>query len=222
MPGMQPPEAAPGRGLIGAILAGGQSRRLGRDKATLPLGGEPLACRLARLLAPLAEEVWLITNDPGRHARLGLPLVTDLIPGLGPLGGLATALFHARTPWVLLTAVDHPCLAPPLLAALAQARGRLARPVLVCRTAIGLAPFPGLYATRLLPRVQEFLRQDQTVRRFLAACRPQVWEPAQWHLFDPEGRSFLNLNRPEDVAPLERALVAGDKAPCTPLDPKNL
>jgi molybdopterin-guanine dinucleotide biosynthesis protein A len=209
-------EAAPDHaGLTGAILAGGSSRRLGRDKATLKIGGKPLARWVAEALAPVVTDLWLVTNHPQAHLTLGLPLVTDLVPFQGPLGGLATALFYARTPWVLLASADAPFLTPALAAALAGAFGKISRPALVCRSERGLEPFPGLYAVRLLPRVQEFLEGDRSFIAFLERLRPQIWGPEAWGRFDPEGASFLNLNQPEDLARLEAwaALQQDNKTP---------
>jgi molybdopterin-guanine dinucleotide biosynthesis protein A len=196
--------AAPAAGVTGAILAGGESRRLGRDKATLLLGGKPLAHWVAEALAPAVTELWLVTNHPQTHLALNLPLVTDLVPFQGPLGGLATALFYARSPWVLLTSVDAPFLSPRLAAALAAAAAKTTRPALVCRSQRNVEPFPGLYAVRLLSRLQDFFLQER--RRFMAFLdpqRPEVWGPEIWRTFDPEGLSFENLNQPEDLARLE-------------------
>jgi len=185
--------------VTGAILAGGSSRRLGRDKATLELGGKPLARWVAESLGPAVAEFWLVTNHPRNHLSLRLPLVTDLVPFQGPLGGLATALFYARTPWVLLTSADTPFLPPALAAALAGAAGKQSRPALVCRTERGLEPFPGLYAVRLFSRVQDFLEENRNFMGFLEGIRPSVWDPETWRAFDPEGASFENINRPEDL-----------------------
>jgi len=190
-------------GVTGAILAGGESRRLGRDKVTLRLAGKPLARWVAQALAPAVAELWLVTNHPQAHLVLNLPLVTDLVPFLGPLGGLATALFYARTPWVLLTSADAPFLDPGLAAALAAASGKISRPALVCRSERGLEPFPGLYAVRLLPRVQDFLHRERSFVALLERLRPQVWGPEVWKRFDAEGASFQNLNQPEDLVRLE-------------------
>ena len=190
--------------VTGAILAGGESRRLGGDKATLRLAGLPLARWVARALAAAVDELWLVTNHPHRHLPLNLPLVTDLTPFQGPLGGLATALFYARTPWVLLTSVDAPLLSPRLAAALAGAAAHTSRPALICRTPRGLEPFPGLYAVRLLARLQDFLQDRRTFMAFVDPLRPQVWGPEVWTVFDPEGTSFENLNRPEDLVRFER------------------
>jgi molybdopterin-guanine dinucleotide biosynthesis protein A len=190
--------------VTGAILAGGESRRLGRDKVTLPLAGKPLARWVAEALTPAVAEIWLVTNHPLAHAELHLPLITDLIPFQGPLGGLATALFYARTPWVLLAAADAPLLSPRLAAALADAATKTSRPAIVCRTARGIEPLPGLYSVRLLNRVQDLLKTKK--RAFMALLdplRPEVWGPEVWRTHDPEGGSFENLNQPEDLARLE-------------------
>ncbi len=190
--------------LTGAILAGGYSRRLGQDKATLPLLGKPLARWVAEALAQVSVECWLITNQPQEHLTLGLPLVTDLWPFQGPAGGLLTALFYARTPWVLAAAVDNPFLAPELLEELCSRAARTSRPTVVCQSPWGLEPFPGLYAVRLLPRLTAFLKNDRRPTRLLSVCRPEIIPPETVQQLDPEGRSFFNLNTPKD---LDRAII---------------
>jgi len=200
--------------LTGAILAGGFSRRLGQDKAALPLGGKPLALRVHEALAPLVSTSWLITNQPLAHLALGLPLVTDLRPFQGPAGGLLTALFYARTPWVLAAAVDNPFLVPALLAELVARAGRTTRPAVICRSPRGLEPFPGVYSVRLLPALQDFLQTDRRLTRFLEGCRPLILPETEVQALDPQAHSFFNLNTPQD---LHRALawLAGG-APANP------
>jgi molybdopterin-guanine dinucleotide biosynthesis protein A len=192
----------------GAILAGGGSRRLGRDKATLQLGGKALALRVSAALAPLVSECWLVTNHPLAHLRLGLPLVTDLWPFQGPVGGLATAMFYARTPWILAVAVDNPFPTSALLAELLEQATRTSRPAVVCLSPRGLEPFPGVYSVRLLPRLREFLQSDRRPTRFLEVCRPQIIAAEELNRLDPEGCSFFNLNTPEEVARAEIWLAA--------------
>ena len=202
------PDRTPGAArLTGAILAGGFSRRLGQDKAALQLGGKPLALWVNEALAPLVTTSWLITNQPLAHQSFGLPLMTDLRPFQGPAGGLITALFAARTPWVLAAAVDNPFLAPPLLAALAALAGRTSRPAVVCRSPRGLEPFPGVYSVRLLPALQDFLQTDRRPTRFLEVCRPQVLSETEVLALDPDGRSFFNLNTPRDLNRAENWLA---------------
>jgi molybdopterin-guanine dinucleotide biosynthesis protein A len=133
--------------------------------------------------------------------------MTDLRPFQGPAGGLITALFAARTPWVLAAAVDNPFLAPALLAALAARAGHTSRPAVVCRSLRGLEPFPGLYSVRLLPALQDFLQIDRRPTRFLEVCRPQVLSETEVLALDPEGRSFFNLNTPGDLNRAENWLA---------------
>lgn len=191
--------------VTGAILAGGNSRRLGLDKASLLLGGKTLTRWVAEALAPVVGDCWLITNHPGPHLALGLPLVTDLWPFQGPAGGLRTALFYSRTPWVLAAAVDNPFLVPELLAGLTARLAGTSRPAVVCQSASGLEPFPGLFHVRLLPSLTEFLKSQRRASLFVSKCRPLVIGPEEVMRLDPEGRSFFNLNTPED---LERAATA--------------
>jgi molybdopterin-guanine dinucleotide biosynthesis protein A len=203
--------------LTGAILAGGFSQRLGQDKAALRLGGKPLALRVNEALAPLVSAVWLITNQPLAHLALGLPLVTDLRPFQGPAGGLLTALFYARTPWVLAAAVDNPFLVPALLAELVARAGSTACPAVICRSPRGLEPFPGVYATRLLPTLGKFLQTDRRLTGFLEACRPLILPETAVQALDPEAHSFFNLNTPQDLQRAE-AWLAG-RPPANPLRP---
>jgi molybdopterin-guanine dinucleotide biosynthesis protein A len=199
-------EGAPG--LTGAILAGGFSRRLGQDKATLPLGGKPLVLRVNEALAPLVSICWLVTNQPLDHLKFGLPLVTDLRPFQGPAGGLLTALFYARTPRVLVAAVDHPFLVPALLADLAARADRTSRPAVICHSPWGLEPFPGVYSVRLLPILWDFLQADRRPTRFLEVCRPQILSEREVLTLDPQAHSFFNLNTLQDLHRAE-AWLAG-------------
>ncbi len=186
---------------------------MGRDKATVPLLGKPLARWVAEALAPAVAECWLITNHPETHLALGLPLVTDLWPFQGPAGGLLTALFHSRTPWVLVAAVDNPFLAPDLVTELAARVAKTARPAVVCQSPWGLEPFPGLYHVRLLPLLTDFLQSDRRTSRFLSVCRPETIPPAAVAGLDPDGRSFFNLNAPEDLARATAWLAPGGRGP---------
>ncbi|MEW6388174.1 MAG: molybdenum cofactor guanylyltransferase [Thermodesulfobacteriota bacterium] len=205
-------------------MVGGRSRRLGRDKATLELAGRPLALWVAAALAPVVSELWLVTSQPEVHLALGLPLVTDLYPQQGPLGGLLTALFYARAPWVLVAAADTPFLAPALVAALAGHVGKTAPGAWVCSSARGREPFPGLYATGLLPRLSESLKKERSFQAFLEKSRARVIPPEKVAAWDPQGLSFINLNTPAEVARAVKLAEAhlhpeAPLAPCPGLPP---
>jgi molybdopterin-guanine dinucleotide biosynthesis protein A len=90
----------------GAILTGGQSRRMGRDKATLPIGGVPMALRIARALAPALDPVVAVGRPEPELAAGGLSVVVDEHPGQGPLGGILTAFTWSPAPLLVVVACD--------------------------------------------------------------------------------------------------------------------
>ncbi len=93
----------------GAVLAGGDSRRMGRDKAFVSYGGRPLAgIARAALLEAGATEVLSVGGDLHRLSRLGFVAIADDAPGEGPLGGLLTALRVAAAGWVVVLSCDLP------------------------------------------------------------------------------------------------------------------
>ncbi len=166
--------------ITGAVLAGGRSRRLGRDKATLPIAGRPLAHWVKDAISPLVDECWLISNQPVAHLELGFPVVIDLVPGRGALGGLLSVMLIAKGDYVLLSACDTPFLQTNLLAAMLQAcRG--SQDAVICRSSRGLEPLPGVFSCRLLQRLQAQVIQgeDLRLRTLLNACRTKILSPEE-------------------------------------------
>lgn len=101
------------------ILAGGQSRRMGRDKALLLFEGRSLLARQAELLNRLGpEEIFVSASARGVYESVGYPVIADAAAGVGPLMGILTALRAVRTPMVLILAVDMPLMTVGLLEAL--------------------------------------------------------------------------------------------------------
>src|SRR5579863_6827128 len=91
----------------GFVLVGGASRRMGRDKALMPLGDLTMVEQIARRVRAAAGNVTLI-GSPKKYGHLSLPVIADEIENCGPLGGLYTALRHTESDWNLLVACDMP------------------------------------------------------------------------------------------------------------------
>lgn len=116
----------PPSAVTGLILAGGRSRRFGRDKALAEVGGVALVARVHAALAPHASEVLIATGRAARAYPVPARVVLDAAPEAGPLGGLVAGLARARTPWLLVAACDLAGLTAgtltPLLAAASDDR----------------------------------------------------------------------------------------------------
>ena len=111
---------SPGGGLTGIVLAGGASRRMGRDKAFLDLGGRPLIARVIERLASVCAEVLVVAGDVEPYGELGVRLVEDRFRGVGVLGGLHAGLEAAAHELTLAVGCDMPFLRPDLLRAFAR------------------------------------------------------------------------------------------------------
>jgi molybdopterin-guanine dinucleotide biosynthesis protein A len=98
----------------GYVLVGGRSSRMGRDKALLPFRGGALVQSVARAVSEAVGSATLV-GDPGRYGALGYPVIPDLQPGEGPLGGILTALRHSGADWNFIAACDMPQLRPETL-----------------------------------------------------------------------------------------------------------
>ncbi len=181
----------------GFVLAGGASRRMGRDKALLPWEGTTLLDHALRRLRAVCGAVAILGGSPDRYADQGAPVVPDAVHGAGPLAALLAALEHARTDVVLLLAVDLPFVPEALLGFLPEAAedADLAAPV-----AEGL-PQPLCAAYRR--SCTEAVRRHLTAGRFKMT---HFWEdvrvrevgPAELARFGDPALILRNLNTTQD------------------------
>src|SRR5215218_2298471 len=184
-----------------AVLAGGASRRMGRDKATLAVGGVALAAGVLAAAAEVADPVVLVAPEGHPARRLHSRVVTD--PGEGPL---AAALEALEAGHVLVLAGDHPGLAVGLLAHLvAQApKGE----AVACRRGPRLEPLVAVYRrAAALAAARARLAGPpggRSLLGLLADLDTVVVEEPAWRALDPGGRSFVDLDDPADLAAWER------------------
>jgi molybdopterin-guanine dinucleotide biosynthesis protein A len=185
--------------MSGVVLAGGSSRRMGRDKALVTLDGEPLVVRAVRRLSEVCSDVVVASGDGRRLGGLGLREVVDAVPGAGPLAGIAAGLEAARHGLVAVVAVDMPDASSALLALLADLwRGE---PAVVPRAGGRLEPLHAVYARQAAPALRSFLAAGRrSVKEALADLGARVVEPAEWRSADPSGAFARNLNAPGDLA----------------------
>ncbi len=183
----------------GVLVAGGQARRMGGSpKALSRLGGETLAARSVALLRELFGEVLVVANDPAPWTSLGVRVVPDAIPGKGAPGGLHAALGAARTGWIFAAGCDMPFLSEGCIRFLATRRG--AAPAAIVEWDRGLEGLHAFWSRALLPMVDRMLREgDPSIRAIAREAGARVVTAGEWREVDPDGRSFENVNTPEDL-----------------------
>ncbi len=180
------------------MLAGGESARMGRDKALIELEGVPLILRVAGLLEPLTGRS-IVIGQPERFDGLDLQVIGDDQPGLGPLGAISTALRNTRRPWNLILGCDLPFLTGPWLEHLIARAVHSSNAVVMPRSEGGLEPLCAMYHQRCEQAISAALaRGVRKVTDGLADLRMEIIAPAEWKPFDSEGLLFKNMNSPAD------------------------
>ncbi len=187
----------------GIILAGGQSRRMGHDKALIDFQGQPIIAHVITALRELTNDVLVVSNRSDVYGPLGGPLgaraVADYDPPCGPLGGIAAGLQAMNSELAIVVACDMPFLNVPLLRWLIdQAAGYDA---VVPQTGAEYEPLHAIYwRTCYDPIVRRIEQGDRRVISFFADVRLRTIEEAAWRAIDPAGRSLVNLNTPDDLS----------------------
>lgn len=174
---------------------------MGRNKAFLVLEGERLIDRTARILRMVFRDLIIVTDDPFAYLDQEATLVTDILPGKGALGGLYTGLLHATGEQAFIVACDMPFLNPLFVEYMVrQAEGY---DIVVPAPPDGLQPLHAIYSRRCLPAIRALLdRNALQVKGFYSGHSILRISPPASAAFDPEGRMFLNVNNPDDLAHL--------------------
>ncbi|WP_274654437.1 molybdenum cofactor guanylyltransferase [Paenibacillus humicola] len=203
----------PDKRVAGIILAGGQSLRMGTDKALLPLGGRPLLGVLAEQMLALCDPLIVAAGDSSREAAYrqalkGLPVRAEFVPDVyadsGPLAGLHASLGAAPEGYAFVMACDMPFVAETLArrmleriarhdgwAGTGAETGGAAEPPEIVH--VPGQPFHALYHTRAAAEIRRMLEQgDYRLMGLLKRLSAETVEPD-----DEERRAFSNLNTPE-------------------------
>lgn len=184
------------------VLAGGQSSRMGRDKALIRVGGVPLLQRVCEVALQCTTEVYVVTSWIERYQGVvpsTCQLIKETLPSAqskpqGPLVGFAQGLTYAKTEWVLLLACDLPCLQSDVIqqwtGELEQSGGAIA---LLPRTEKGWEPLCGFYQTRCLPSLNAAINRGE--RSFQGWLTQEVIKEIPLN----DSTLLLNCNTPADL-----------------------
>lgn len=177
------------------ILAGGDSSRMGQDKAALVLDGATLLERVTDTMRGLFPGVLVSVRQP--RAEVALPQVCDAEADGGPLAGLVAGLAEVDTPWMFVLACDMPFIQPAIVARMAELRGE--HQAVVPRVGGHPQPLAAFYAVRALETMRARLAgDDRSLRGVLRELDVRYVEEAELREWDPQLRGFFDLDTPQD------------------------
>ena len=198
----------------GFILAGGGSRRFGRDKALVEFDGEPLIAKLCRILQNATGAPVHIIGEAVKYSQTGAECIADRWPGEGPLGGIITALEASgaspnRDSWTLIIGCDMPFLTSDWLRHMEERAAASRAEVVVPKSTYGLEPLCACWRASAAPNLTSAF--EGGVRRVTEAMKQlsmEVLDAADWKRFDNFDRLFWNMNTPADYDEAIRMMEA--------------
>lgn len=172
----------------GFVLVGGASRRMGRDKALLPLGGATMVEEIAAKVRRVTGNVALI-GPVEKYAHLGLPLIPDAVENCGPIGGLYTALLHTRSDWNVLVACDMPDVTELFLKELLAEAESSDMDCVVPESSGRFDPLCAVYHRRVATAAKSAIQRKLfKMQDFVSTLRTRPWPAAP----------LCNVNTPDD------------------------
>lgn len=191
----------------GVILAGGKSTRMKFNKAFAKLADQPVIEIILNKCKSFFTETIIISNEPELYAGLGFEVHPDVFPGLGPVAGIHSALYHARNDFVFIMGCDMPFMNMELVQFLLNCLEDYdcVVPALDQR----LQPLSAVYSKKCLPVLTECLEHDKLklVRLIREELRTRVVHEPQMQAFGNPREIFMNVN--DQAALLIAQQIAG-------------
>lgn len=193
------------------ILAGGESRRMGRDKMQVKFRGETLLNRSIANLTPLFADIVLSVRHsvPVDVPQANVMQIIDVGEGRGPMVGIAAALEYAKTDWIFAIGVDMPFVVPEVVQHMSEQR--TGHDAVLAEIGGRLQPMPAFYAKEAcLPAMQARIEQGRrSLMRLIPALHATILTEDDFRPFDPDQHSFTDFDTPEDVCSGERNYPLG-------------
>jgi molybdopterin-guanine dinucleotide biosynthesis protein A len=190
-------------GVTGVILAGGQSRRMGSNKALLPYRGGRFIESIYQTMTALFTEVLLVTNTPEQHQFLPCPKVADIYQGMGALAGLHAGLYHSRSDQIFAVACDMPYLNTDAIRALLARRHQAA--VIIPVSDRGPEPLHAVYSKACLAPMEQSLTSGKArIVSFFPLVNVHTITREHVATIDRDFSSFCNINTPAEYFELRK------------------
>jgi molybdopterin-guanine dinucleotide biosynthesis protein A len=184
--------------MTGVILAGGESTRMGRNKAFIEIEGERIINRIVSLFKEIFDHTLLITNSPLDYLDLNVRLITDIIPGKGSLGGIYTGLFFSPTPRAFFVGCDMPFLNKKVInyfLSLADTAD-----IVVYHSGDYWEPLHAVYSRNFIKPIERLMeRGELRIIKGYKWMKVRKVKREELELIDPDLHSLVNINTPEDL-----------------------
>ncbi len=194
----------PKTNMTAIILAGGNSTRMGENKAFLQIDGAPIIARIHTLVTELFEEVLIVTNEKDLFKNFQARVYRDLLPDKGALGGLYTGVFFSSFEYSFCVACDMPFIRRSLVEFLI--RNTKDEDAIVPRTSDGLQPLHAIYSKTCLEAMRTVIDQGKyKIIDFYDLVKLKIIEESDFLHLDPLRESFINVNTPEELLLIKKA-----------------
>lgn len=186
--------------VTGVLLAGGKSRRMGEDKRFILVGQRTLFERTYAVIRELFEQVCIVIAQDSPSLQAEVPVVRDLIPDCGSLGGLYTGLRRAKTQHIFLASSDMPFLNPDVIRYMVRLKDQV--DIVINRWTTRLQPTHAVYGQNCVPVIEEMINlHNKKIHSMIdhPALRVRVITEREIRHIDHDGRSMFNINTPSDL-----------------------
>jgi molybdopterin-guanine dinucleotide biosynthesis protein A len=189
------------------ILAGGKSSRMGQNKALMALAGKRLIDRVVEVMREVFGALLMVTNTPETYADLRIPMVGDVWPEKGALGGIYSAIYHVPTPYCFVVACDMPFLNTAVLRYLSAQIADY--DVVIPDVLDELQTLHAVYSKACLPPIERCLAANRLrIVSFFPDVRVRTVPASELQPYDPQLLAFQNLNTPEEFQAAEQRLTS--------------
>ena len=192
--------------ITGVILAGGKSKRMGQDKALLPLAGKSMIEIVIDRMASLFNSVKIIAGRTERYTDFGVPVLKDAIPDFGPLGGIFTALKETGAEFSFIVGCDMPFINMELVWTICEKRA--GTDLVVPKIKGFFEPLFGIYAKTCLPAIEKLISEkNPRIYDFYDQVNTYFVSSEEVEECDPEGLSFVNINTYDEYEMVRNQLL---------------
>lgn len=189
--------------ISGVILAGGKNTRYPEIKSFLKIGNTTIIEKTLDLFKSIFDEVFISTNTPEIYFRFQVPLLGDITNSKGPMSGIYTSLVNISNDCLFVVACDMPFLKDSVISFICKKHKEASKDLLVDATIPIFngrpQPLMGIYCKSVISHIEDSILKEKTsMKRFLEEINANYIDEKELKNIDPEGKSFININTPED------------------------